>query len=78
MSIKLKALLQLSGLVIASIVLAYVMEMIRQNFSPDTILAAFEYGLIGGLLYMAYSFLVSRLEYNEKMKEINDRTNAKT
>ena len=54
------------------------MEMIRQNFSPETILATFEYGLIGGLLYMAYSFLVSRLEYNEKMKEINDRTNAKT
>lgn len=71
MSLKLKAFLQLVGIVAAGIAGAELVNFITQYVDKETIFTAIQFGLIGGLLYLCYSIILARLEYNEKLKELS-------
>ena len=73
MSLKLKALLQLVGLVAASIAGAEFVYFITTYVPKETLMNVLQGGLIGGLLYLCYGLILSRLEYQEKIKEIENK-----
>jgi len=74
MSIKLKALLQLISMITAGVAGGALLTYVINTFSPETIRFALGAGLIGAILYFCYGILVSRLEYNEKLKEITNKS----
>jgi hypothetical protein len=71
MSLKLKALIQLAGLVAVSVLISVAIQYINTYVSKETLTAVFEYSLIGGLLYGCYNLILTRLEFNEKYKELD-------
>jgi zinc transporter ZupT len=73
MSLKQKALLQLVALIAAGIVGAEIVYFITQYVSKETILDAIQYGCIGVMLYACYSLILSRLEYQETLKNLNKK-----
>jgi hypothetical protein len=73
MSLKIKALLQLVGLVAAGIAGAELVNFITNYVPRDTIINAIQFGCIGGLLYMCYSLILSRLEAQESLKNLNKK-----
>ena len=77
MSIKLKALLQLFALIAAGIAGAEFVNFIVTYISRETIMTTIQYGILGGLLYLCYSLILTRLEYNEKLKEMKEDWNKK-
>jgi hypothetical protein len=70
MNIKLKALLQLIGLVGAALLVNFIFHCINVYVSTETLITAFEYSLIGLVLYTGYKLLVIRLEMAETSKKI--------
>lgn len=72
MSLKLKAFLQLVGIVAAGIAGAELVNFITTYVPKETIWTGIQFGLIGGLLYLCYSVILARLEYNEKLKELKE------
>ena len=77
MSIKLKAFLQLVCLIAAGIAGAEIVNFVTTYVPKETMLTAIQFGCIGALLYMCYSLLVSRLEYQETLKKLNETVDKK-
>jgi hypothetical protein len=71
MSLKLKALLQLVGLVALAVGIERAIHYINTYVSTETLVAVFQYGLIGVLLYSCWNLLLTRLEMNQKYKELD-------
>lgn len=72
MSLKLKAFIQLIGMILTAIAGFAIVNFIVQGVPKETIWTAIQCGLIGGLLYLCYSVILARLEYNESLKKLND------
>ena len=77
LSLKQKAFLQLVGLVAAGIAGAEIVNFVTTYVPKETMLTAIQFGCIGGLLYLCYSLLVSRLEYQESLKKLNETVDKK-
>jgi hypothetical protein len=73
MSLKLKALLQLVGLVLAGIAGSELINFITTYVPKETIWTGIQCGIIGALLYLCYGLILSRLEYNETLKNLNKK-----
>ena len=71
MSLKFKALAQTIGLVGLAVLVSFVIQYINTYVSKETLTSVFEYGLIGLLLYGCYSLNLTRLEMNQKYKELD-------
>ena len=71
MSLKLKALLQLVGLFALAVGIERAIHYINTYVSTETLVAVFQFGLIGLLLYACWNVLLTRLEINEKYKELD-------
>jgi len=70
MSLKLKAFFQLVGILATSVTVAVLLTLITTYVPKETVITLVEFGLIGGLLYMIYTVILSRLEYEERIKSI--------
>jgi hypothetical protein len=77
MSNKLKALLQLIGLIGVAVATTVVLQYVGKTFSTETLVNIFDFALIGGMLYMCYTLILARLDYQEKygksVEEIGQR-----
>lgn len=71
MTHKLKAFLQTAGIVGLALLVSTAMQYINTYVSRETIALAFELGLIGLMLYVCYSLLLTRLEMDEKYKKLD-------
>jgi hypothetical protein len=71
MSIKLKAFLQTAGIVGLALLVNALIQFINTYVSTETLVTAFEFSLIGLVLYSCYSLVLTRLEINEKYKELD-------
>ena len=78
MSLKLKALLILAGFMAITVITSALVSYIAHNVSAETIQAAFSVGMIGGLLYMVYSLILTKLEHDKKLDEISANINKIT
>jgi len=70
MSLKLKAFLQLVGILATSVTVALLLTLITTYVPKETIITLVEFGFIGVLLYMIYTIILSRLEYEDRIKSI--------
>jgi len=70
MSLKLKAFLQLVGILATSVTVALLLTLITTYVPKETVITLIEFGLIGGLLYMVYAIILSRLESEERIKSM--------
>jgi hypothetical protein len=70
MSLKRKALLQLVGLIAFTAGVAISFDWVLTHVSPETIRNVFMSTVIGGLLYLCYEILLSRLESLETLNKI--------
>ena len=70
MSLKIKALLQLIALVIASIASILLVDSVVTYVSRETLVDAVGFGLLGGMLYLGYTLLLARLESQETLDKI--------
>jgi hypothetical protein len=70
MSLKLKAFLQLAGILATSLTVAILLNLVTTYVPKETVITLIEFGLIGGLLYMVYTIILSRLEYEERIKSL--------
>jgi len=70
MSLKLKAFLQLVGILATSLTVAVLLNLITTYIPKETVITLIEFGLIGGLLYMVYAIILSRLESEERIKSM--------
>jgi len=71
MSIKLKAFLQTAGIVGLALLVNALIHYINTYVSTETLVTIFEFSLIGLVLYSCYSLVLTRLELNEKYKELD-------
>jgi len=71
MSLKLKALLQLIGLIILAVGIAGLAHYIRNTVPVEKLYTIFQGSLIGVVLYACYNLLLGRLEINEKTKQLD-------
>jgi hypothetical protein len=72
LSLKQKALVQTSGMFALAILVAIVGTFIVANVSTQLLINALGIGFFGYLAYLFYSITLSRLEYQEKLKEMKD------
>jgi len=72
MSLKLKALLQLVGLVAFAAMGSLSIDYIAYNVARETIINAIGFAFIAGTLYLGYQILLLRLESNERIKQIEE------
>jgi len=72
LSLKQKALVQTSGMFALAILVAIVGTFIVANVSTQLLINALCIGFFGYLAYLFYSITLSRLEYQEKLKEMKD------
>lgn len=73
LSIKQKALLQTVGLFAIAIVSGSVVAFILANVSTQVVLNAIGFGVIAWFGYLFYSLTLSRLEHQEKLKEMFEK-----
>jgi hypothetical protein len=73
LSLKQKALVHTLGMFALAIATSIVVAFIAANVSAATLSNAIAIGAIGFLAYMFYSITLSRLEYNEKLKEMTKK-----
>jgi len=73
MSIKLKALLQLIGLIAAAFAGAGIVHYLTVYVPAETIWTGIQFGLLGGLLYMCYGLLLARLAYQQTLEDLNKK-----
>jgi hypothetical protein len=71
MSLKLKALIQLIGLIAVAIGGWLSVDWIFIYFHRETLLNAFWVGLLAILIYFSYELLLARLETNETLNNID-------
>ena len=72
MSLKIKALLHTIALMSVAVLAASGVSFILNHVSTETLLNAFGFGFVGAFVYLFYSITLSRLEYNEKLKEMKE------
>ena len=72
LSLKQKALVQTSGMFALAILVAIVGTFIVANVSTQLLINVLGIGFFGYLAYLFYSITLSRLEYQEKLKEMKD------
>jgi hypothetical protein len=72
MSLKLKALLQLVGLVSFAAGVSVSIDWVFATFPRETIGTAIGLGAIGFIFYLGYSLLLTRLEYMENIRKIEE------
>jgi len=70
MSLKLKALLQLVGLIAVAAGVAMSLQWVILNVSRETLVNATGAGFVGLMLYFAYEILLARLESKETLNKI--------
>ena len=70
MSLKLKALGQLVGLIIFAIAVSLSVDWVFANVSRETLVNATGAGFVGMMLYFAYEILLARLESKETLDKI--------
>ena len=70
MTIKQRAVLQTLAIVAAIITGSVGITLILEQLTRDQILFALSAGSIGLLIYSMYGVVLSRLEYQDKLKEI--------
>ena len=59
------------GLVALTVGVAQIAHYVGTNVSGETLFTIFQGSLIGLVLYACYSLLLTRLEMNEKYKELD-------
>ena len=72
MSLKLKALLQLIGLVSFAAGVSVSVDYIFAHVPRETIGTAIGLGAIGFIFYLGYSLLLTRLEYLENVRKLEE------
>jgi len=70
MSLKLKALLQLVGLVGFAAGVSLSIDWVFATFPRETVATAFGLGAIGFIFYLGYNLLLTRLESLETLNKI--------
>jgi len=70
MSLKLKALLQLVGLVAFAAGVSLSIDYIAATVARETVLNAIGFAFIAGTLYLGYEILLARLESQETLNKI--------
>ena len=71
MSLKLKALLILAGVLSITFGGIFLLEYIAMHVSVETIKTAISVFIMGLLLYVTYGLILARLEYEQKLDEIS-------
>lgn len=70
MSLKLKALLQLVGLIAVAAGVAMSLQWVILNVSRETLVNATGSGFVGLMMYFGYEILLARLESKETLDKI--------
>jgi hypothetical protein len=73
LSLKQKALAHTLGMFALAIVASVAVTFILANVSTTVLVNALGIGLFAFFAYMFYGITLSRLEYNEKLKEMNEK-----
>lgn len=73
LSLKQKALLQTLGLFALAIVVGSMVSFILMNVSTQVVLNVIGVAFFGYMAYLFYSITLSRLEYQETLKELNKK-----
>jgi hypothetical protein len=60
----------LAGILATSLTVAVLLNLVTTYVPKETVITLIEFGLIGGLLYMVYTIILSRLEYEERIKSL--------
>lgn len=71
LSLKQKALLMTAGILSSIVIGSLVVTFILANVSAQTIINAFVLGCAVVLVWSIYGIVLSRLKYQEKLKELN-------
>ena len=77
MSLKLKAFIQLVALTAAGVAGAELINLVLTHVSKETLVTAFQLGLIGGMFYLGYALILARLEYYESVKNLKETFDKK-
>jgi len=72
MSLKIKALLHTIAIISVAVLTASGVSFILNHVSTETVLNALGFAVVGMFVYLLYSITLSRLEYNEKLKELKE------
>jgi uncharacterized membrane protein YfcA len=72
MTVKQKALLQTAGIIAIIIGSSVGISLILQMLTPDQIINGFAVLSIALLIYSMYGVVLSRLEYEETLKKLNN------
>jgi uncharacterized membrane protein YfcA len=72
MTVKQKALLQTAGIIAIIIGSSVGISLILQMLTPDQIITGFAVLSIAALIYSMYGVVLSRLEYEETLKKLNN------
>jgi len=73
LSLKQKALAHTVGMFTLAIVVSIAVTFIIANVSSAVLMNALGIGLFAFFAYMFYGITLSRLEYNEKLKEMTEK-----
>jgi hypothetical protein len=72
MTVKQKALLQTAGIIAVIVGGSVSISLILQMLTPDQIITGFAVLSIAALIYSMYGVVLSRLEYEETLKKLNN------
>jgi hypothetical protein len=73
LSLKLKALLITTGMFAGAIIVVNLIRFIFQNVSIEVLINVAGTGIIVFFMYMLYQITLSRLEYQETLKKLNEK-----
>ena len=73
LSLKQKALLITLAVLVGTIAGSFALAFILVNVTAETIGNVFMGGVLGFFVYLFYSIILNRLEYQESMKELNKK-----
>jgi hypothetical protein len=74
MTVKQRALLQTAGIVAGILVSSIGVTLILEQLTREQIVMAFGAGSIALLVYSMYGVILSRLEYEDTLKKLVDKT----
>ena len=73
MNLKLKAALQTAGVLAVICTVSVVVQLLLTGLTADEISKILSVGSITLLVYCMYQLVLSRLEYTQKLEEINQK-----
>ena len=73
MNIKIKALLQTAGILAVICTVSVGLQLLLAGLTADEISKILSVGSITLLVYCMYQLVLSRLEYTQKLEEINQK-----